>query len=343
MSKKVKVGINGFGTIGKRIAMAINKQNDMSVSGIIKKRPDYNAYYAVEKGFKIYAVSEKEAEAFQKAGIEVRGTLVDLIKESDIIIDATPGGIGETYRPLYSELDINVIYQGGERASVAEGSFNALCNYDESMGKKTLRVVSCNTTGLLRSICALKDLAEIKKVDAVLIRRGADPPEIKKGPINAITINPPTIPSHHAHDVKTVLPWVNISTAAVVVPTTLMHVHHVTIRFKHNIKKNEIIEILNAYPRIIMVDSKSTKIESTAQLMDAARLGREKGDINELVIFEDSITIEKNELQFFQAVHQESIVIPENIDAIRASLKLAQKLESIKETDRTLGLTKRLY
>ena len=38
------------------------------------------------------------------------------------------------------------------------------------------------------------------------------------------------------------------------------------------------------------------------------------------------------------AIHQESIVIPENIDAIRAMFNLADKWTSIEKTDKALGL-----
>ncbi|MDP8003671.1 MAG: glyceraldehyde-3-phosphate dehydrogenase, partial [Caldisphaera sp.] len=125
--------------------------------------------------------------------------------------------------------------------------------------------------------------------------------------------------------------------------TTLMHIHHVNIRFQENIKKDEILETLIKTPRIILVNSKNTGIESTAQIIDAARLSRERGDLNELIIFEDSISVDHNEVQYFQAVHQESIVVPENIDAVRASLGIASKEESITETDRKLGINKSLW
>ncbi|MDP8003859.1 MAG: type II glyceraldehyde-3-phosphate dehydrogenase, partial [Caldisphaera sp.] len=188
MKNKIRVAINGFGTIGKRVAIAVNKQDDMEVSGIVKKKPDYNALYAFNKGFKLYVSSEKDIQLFKKSGLEVRGTLNELLKESDIVIDSTPDGIGESYKQLYKTFSINAIFQGGEKPEIAEKSFNSLCNYDETYGKKYLRVVSCNTTGLLRSICPLSQIAQIDKVNAILIRRGADPQEIKKGPINSIVL-----------------------------------------------------------------------------------------------------------------------------------------------------------
>ena len=43
----VKVAINGYGTIGKRVADAITMQDDMEVVGVTKRRPTYEARMAV--------------------------------------------------------------------------------------------------------------------------------------------------------------------------------------------------------------------------------------------------------------------------------------------------------
>ncbi len=340
----VKVGINGLGTIGRRVARAITLQSDMKLVGAVKTRPDYTALQAAAAGIPLYTPSQEEAEAFDKAGIRVEGTLQDLLAKVDVIVDATPGGVGERYKGIYEEAGVRQIFQGGEKARVAEASFSTLCNYSEALGLKSLRVVSCNTTGLLRLICTLHRSMGVKRVQAVLIRRAADPREVKKGPINSINLNPPTTPSHHALDVKTVLPWLEITTSAVVVPTTLMHVHHVTLELEKRASARDVIEALAGAPRIMLIDTGVTGIRGTAQLMDAARHARPAGDLPELVVFEDSIHVEENRVTLFQAVHQESIVVPENIDAIRAATRLVEDpWESVTRTDESLGLTKRLF
>ena len=67
-------------------------------------------------------------------------------------------------------------------------------------------------------------------------------------------------------------------------------------------------------------------------------MGRHRYDIPENIIFRESISIIDNELYLFMAIHQESIVVPENIDAIRAMEKAASKWDSIRKTDKTLNL-----
>ena len=56
-------------------------------------------------------------------------------------------------------------------------------------------------------------------------------------------------------------------------------------------------------------------------------------------IWPESITVNEQELYFFQAIHQESIVVPENVDAIRAMMELESEGEkSIEKTNKAIGL-----
>ncbi len=336
---RVRVAINGFGTIGKRVADAVALQDDMELVGVSKTRPNYEALLAVRKGYPLY-VPEDRVEAFEAAGIKVAGTLEDMLGQAEVVVDATPGGIGAKYKPLYERHGVKQVFQGGEKAHVAELSFNTMCNYEDALGRRSLRVVSCNTTGLLRIICSLHRALGVKAVRAIIVRRGADPKENKRGPINSIVLNPPKLPSHHGEDVKTVLPWLDIMTAAVAVPTTLMHVHFLNIRLSKPASKEQILSVLEEAPRIVLASSSKAGIQSTAELVEYARdLGRPRYDLPELVVWEDSVTVSGDELMLFQAVHQESIVVPENIDAIRAVAKLeSDPSKTIEKTDKTLGL-----
>ena len=337
---KVRVGVNGFGTIGKRVAEAVMLQPDMELVGVVKTRPDYSAVYAVKRGIKLYTLSSS-IEEFKKRGIEVAGTLEDLLNEVDVIVDATPGGVGASYKPVYEKAGVKMVFQGGEKPDIAEISFSTLCNYEQALGKKSVRVVSCNTTALLRSICTLNKLAPVKSVRATIVRRAADPKETKRGPVNAIVPNPARMPSHHGVDVQTVLPWLDIVTSAVVVPTTLMHVHTVYARLEKSVALEDVVEAFEKAPRIVLVSSE-LGLKSTADLVEYMRdIGRKRYDMPELAIWVESITVRGDEVMWMQAVHQESIVVPENIDAIRALMRLTSSAqETIEITDKTLGLLK---
>jgi len=336
-----RIGVVGFGTIGKRVAEAITKQPDMELVGVVKTKPDYVAELAVKLGYKLYAVNEDSLKKFEEVELPVEGVLEDLLEKVDLVVDATPGGVGAKNKVIYEQKGIPAIFQGGEKANVAEVSFNSLCNYGEAVGKQYVRVVSCNTTGLLRVLCTLNKAYGLKRVRATIVRRAADPKETKKGPVNAIKPDPVTLPSHHGEDVKTVLRGLDIVTAAVVVPTTLMHVHIVYTQLSKPASTDEIVELLANTPRIVLVEA-GKGIVSTADIVELARdLGRKRYDIPELVVWRESISVKGDEVYWTQAVHQESIVVPENIDAIRAMLKLATNAkDSIMLTDKTLNIRK---
>ncbi len=330
----VKILVNGYGTIGKRVADAVSQQKDIELVGIAKTKPDFEARLAIEKGYPIFCSADKNIELFKKEGLGAR-KLEDGLKEADAVIDCTPESIGAQNKILYQKLKKKAIFEGGEEADIGV-SFVAQCNYEKAINAPYIRVVSCNTTGLCRTLGALQGFG-IEKVSATLIRRAADPNDIKTGPINAL-VPDVEIPSHHAEDIQTVLPINNIITIAVKAPTTLMHVHSLTVELKEKQDEDAIIDTFKNTTRIRLVKAKDG-LKSTAHIMELAKdMGRKRGDMYEICIWEDSTKIKGNTLYYLQAVHQESNVVPENIDAIRAMFNLASKEESIKKTNQSLGI-----
>ncbi|WP_457612851.1 type II glyceraldehyde-3-phosphate dehydrogenase [Methanocaldococcus sp.] len=339
-----KVLINGYGSIGKRVADAVAVQDDMKVIGVSKTKPDFEARLAVEKGYKLFvAVPDRERiKLFEEAGIPVEGTILDVIEEADIVVDGAPKKIGkQNLENIYKPNKVKAILQGGEKAKDVEDSFNALWSFDRCYGKDYIRVVSCNTTGLCRILYAINEVSNIKKARVVLVRRAADPNDDKTGPINAITPNPVTVPSHHGPDVVSVVPELEgkILTSAVIVPTTLMHQHTLMVEVDGNISREDVLDSILKTPRIITVKAEDG-FTSTAKIIEYGRdIGRLRYDINELVIWEESVNVLDREIFLMQAVHQESIVVPENIDCIRAMLQMEDdKFKSIEKTNKAMGI-----
>ncbi len=335
----IKVAVNGYGTIGKRVADAISKQTDMKLLGVVKTKPDFLAKMALQRGYSLYAASSESLENFKKAKMEAKGTFKELLPEADVVIDATPGGTGKQNKPIYASNGSKVIFEGGEKADIAEASFCAQVNYDKAVNKKFIRVVSCNTTGLCRSLSTLDKAYGVESADAVLIRRAADPCDINKGPINGIILDPPRIPSHHGPDVQTVLPHIKITTMAVSVPTTLMHVHAIHVRITQPTVKDDIIQTFQKATRIITI-SPEDHITSTSQATEYAReMGRTRNDLYEIPIWEESVGVnDGKDVYYFQGVHQEANVVPENVDAIRAVSGFNSAEESIQTTNKSLGI-----
>lgn len=336
---KIKVAINGYGTIGKRVADAVSAQDDMEIAGVVKTRPSFEAFIAREKGFNVYTNSKDNISLFDESGVEIIGTIDNLLDEADIVVDATPGNFGEEYKELYKKHGVKAIWQGGEDHKLTGFSFNSEANYEDAIGTDFTRVVSCNTTGLVRLLYPLDQKYGIEKARVTLMRRAADSRDIKTGPINALVLDPVKLPSHHGPDVNSILPHIDITSVSVKTSTTLMHLHTVNLKLKKTCRENDIISILEKRPRIGLVNSKHG-IKSTAQVMELARdMGRPRGDMWENIIWEDSISFDKGELYLFQAIHQESDVIPENVDAIRAMLELeTDGANSIAKTNKAMGI-----
>lgn len=338
---KIRVAVNGYGTIGKRVASAVAKQDDMELVGITKTRPNFEARAALERGYDIY-VPDESVEAFNAAGVPIAGTLKDMYWKVDIVVDCTPGNVGEMYRDQYKAAGVKAIFQGGEDHSLTGISFNSTANYAESWGAQLSRVVSCNTTGLLRTLCPIDKEFKIEKAFVTIVRRAADPGDSKNGPINGLEPSV-KLPTHHGPDVQSVMPWLNISTMAVKASTTLMHVHTVVAELATETTTADVIEVLKAAPRVRLVSSKDG-IKTTAQVMELARdLGRDRSDMYEIIVWEDGIKVVGKTLYFYQAVHQESDVIPENIDCIRSMCKMIQDpAESVRKTNESLGIPQKM-
>jgi glyceraldehyde-3-phosphate dehydrogenase (NAD(P)) len=215
-------------------------------------------------------------------------------------------------------------------------------NYDKAIGAKSVRIVSCNTTGLVRIIRAISNHHRVERVRAYIVRRATDPKEIDRGPINAIVLDPPKIPSHHADDVRSVLGDIDIVTM-VVAASQLMHVHMITMKLAESTTKQRIMEILSETPRIATVSLEESGITSTAEIIEVARdMGRPRGDVYENIVWEESIDVSRDEVSLIQAIHQEAIVIPENIDAIRAITGIEKDWRrSAIKTDTSLGIVKK--
>lgn len=341
MKGMIRVGINGYGTIGRRVADAVRKQKDMELVGATAAHPHYKYALANEKGIPLYALDMKSLEAFNGAGYSLKGTLNDLLQRVDVIVDGAPEDNGPVNRSAYQQAGVKAIFQGGEEHELTGTSFVAQCNFEAAVGKSMVRVVSCNTTGLCRTINALDRAVGVTKARAVLARRATDPDDVKKGPIDAVVLDPTTLPSHHGPDVQTVLPKLSIVTMAFKVPTTHMHLHSLILTLKKPASKEEVVKALQDSPRVTLVDGKSG-YKSTANIMDWAReRGRDRNDVYEAVVWRDSVTVVDGEAYMFLGVHQEAIVVPENIDAIRALSGGYTREESIRMTDESLGIAHR--
>ena len=319
---KIKVAINGFGTIGKRVADVVDAQDDMEIIGVTKTGPSFGCDLAVKKGFPLFCTfdAQEKIAAFAAQGYECSGGISDMLAITDVVVDCSPGKMGAENLQKYQNAGVKYMFQGGEKHALTGLSYTSCANHSANLNATGTRVVSCNTTGLSRTLVPLYDYCGSLTVECTMIRRAADPGDSTKGPINAIK---PVlkIPSHHGPDLKTVKPEIEINSLAVAVPTTLMHVHSIIADLPkgHGLTTDGVIEMWKNSPRVIVMNGKDDCIPTTAEVMEMARdIGRKWGDLHEIFVWEDGVKLVGDRLYYFQAIHQESDVIPENVDCIRA-------------------------
>ena len=105
------------------------------------------------------------------------------------------------------------------------------------------------------------------------------------------------------------------------------------------LSNDEVIDALEKRSRVMVVEA-AAGLDSTAALMEYAKdLGRSRNDLYEIPVWKESINVVDNELFYMQAVHQESDVVPENVDAIRSMLEMeSDKEKSIAKTNKAMGI-----
>ncbi|WP_299236049.1 type II glyceraldehyde-3-phosphate dehydrogenase [Natronomonas sp.] len=334
----IQVAVNGYGTIGKRVADAVTLQPDMELVGVAKTRPNHEATLAVSKGYPLYAAVADRIDAFAEAGIDIAGGVEELVAAADVVVDACPSGIGAQNKPMYDEHDTPALYQGGEDAGVVDVSFNARSNFERAIGADHVRVVSCNTTGLSRLLAPLEEAYGVEKARVTLVRRGGDPAQSGRGPINDVLPDPVELPSHHGPDVNTIFPELDIDTLGLKVPATLMHTHSVNVTLDAAPDAEAVAALLDDQRRTFLIPAASGIDGAGAIKEYAMDRGRPRGDVWENCVWRESVSMEGRDLYLFQAIHQESDVVPENVDAIRAVSGAADAAESMATTDEALGI-----
>ena len=86
MADKIRVGIVGYGTIGKRVADAVMLQDDMELSGITAHSYNYRMIAAGLKSIPMY----KFPGAEDLDGLKIAGDFDALLNDVDVIVDCSP-------------------------------------------------------------------------------------------------------------------------------------------------------------------------------------------------------------------------------------------------------------
>ncbi len=336
---KKKIALIGYGVIGKRVADAIALQDDMELTGIADVISDWRISAAVEKGYPVFAANSNARENMTTAGIPVKGTMEELLAQVDLAVDCTPKKIAAQNVETYKKLGVKFILHGGEKHETTGHSFSAENNYISALHRESTRVVSCNTTSILRTLTALKRAGLLQSARGTLLRRATDPWESHLGGIMNTLVPEKDIPSHQGPDAQSVDPELDVVTMAVKVPQTLSHLHYWNVRLTRKADKKEIIEAFEVSTRIAFINYGEGLVSNNTIKEKYLDMGRPWGDMYEVALWQDMLKVEGNELYYAYVVDNQAIVIPETIDAIRALTGIeSDALRSISKTNQSLGI-----
>lgn len=338
---KIKVGVAGYGTIGQRLADGVALQGDMELVGVADLAPTLAIKALKEKGmpYQLFLVDGADKSKFDALDIPVAGTFHDLLDQVDIMLDSSPGGIGAKNKELYEKKGIKAIFQGGEKNAVADVFFHGYANYEKGVEADYLKLTSCNTTGLIRTVDCLDRAFGIEKVAITIIRRVADPGDYHRGLTNALQMD--KAPSHQALDLMTIMP--HISATGILVHTPVTHGHIITVvaTGKEKITKEMALKEFQKHPRIRVVSIDEGFLGNASLFKYARDLGNPRGDMYEIGLWEDSIVESGDDIMFAINIPQESVTIPETMDGIRAACGMQKtREEGTKETNKYLGIGK---
>lgn len=344
MTKPIRVAVNGYGVIGKRVADAVMAQKDMTLIGVADVATDWRTRVLQTKGVPLFAATSKAFDGLRAAGLQTAGQLDDLLGEVDVIIDCTPKSVAADNVPLYRVRGLKFVLQGGEKHAVTGHSFVAEANFGTAVGRQATRVVSCNTTATVRTLNALKRAGLLQRARGTLLRRATDPWESHQGGIMNTLVPEPEIPSHQGPDAQSVDPDLDVVTMAVKVPETIAHLHYWSIQMTRPADKEEVLDAFRSSSRILLMkDAYGLDALNAVKELTADR-GRSRGDLYEVALWADMLTVQGDELFYAYMVDNQAIVVPETIDAIRAlNGGGISGRRSIAATDLSMGIDNDLF
>jgi glyceraldehyde-3-phosphate dehydrogenase (NAD(P)) len=329
----VRVFINGYGNIGRRLASALAIDKEIQLVGIAKYSIDNKVNEAFENRYSVY-VPKEAIGAFKENGYKVTGSVEEGVKQCDFVVDAAREGAGyDNKKNLYEPMNKPAIFQGGEERNgeraVADMIHNSRVNYDNAAGKSYVIQGSCNVSGMGRIMQPLieKFGNRMRRFDVELLRRWADLEDTKAVKDSIEWDRKP----HHQDDVKDFIPNANLYVDAFKVPSRMMHLHQMFVRFSNSVpSKDEILECFRDEFGVAIISS----AKGTGDVRKKAlELGFPHGDTNMVHIHQDILRVQGDTIKIAYSDDQTGMVIPENHLLLQSMAFKRSRQEAVKRTD----------
>jgi glyceraldehyde-3-phosphate dehydrogenase (NAD(P)) len=289
-----------------------------------------------------FLTDEKGTAEWEKVGARIEGGYNDFFEESDLIVVGTPEGQELPYVETSMAYDRNIMLMGGAhrgemlnrleekkvkipekiREDLGREFFFGLENYErfQKAAPKLVQCTSCNTTALCRAVLAAKPLG-LRAVLGNLDRRVGDPHNIVKISPNAIQFGSGV--GHQGNDAGTVFKDVSFSIRASKVPTTIPHVHQLSMIFDGDVTPAQFMENLSKTREVVIIpyDDAGKKHDWTSEILEAFVSGFERPispEIFELLCPDAIIPFRLGDytiLQTILLVEQMSLPVPNYVEA----------------------------
>ncbi len=337
----VKVFINGYGNIGRRLATALSTDKEIQFIGVAKYTADDKVKEALDHHYSVF-VPENMVATFREKGYNVTGPVRDAVAAADLIVDAAKEGGGfENKKAMYEPMKKPAIFQGGEdrhgETAVADMIHNSRVNYSKAQGRTYVIQGSCNVSGMGRVMQPLieKFGPRIKRWDVSLIRRWADLEDTKQVKDSIEWDRQP----HHQDDVKDFIPDANLYVDAFKVPSRMMHLHHMMIRFDGKPPtKDELLECYRNEFGVAILNSAKGTGDIRKKAME---LGFTHGDTNMVHIHSDILRVQDDTVKLSYSDDQTGMVIPENHLLIQSMAFKRPRVDALKRTDGLFQISKK--
>lgn len=323
----IGVGIVGMGIIGKRMTHVLSADPDLTLAGVVIRNA--SGPVLARPDLPYYAADLERLHALTTGGVEVRGLQTDLLARCDVIMDCGPSRTGAGRSEHYRAADVRSLFCGGERSVELGPLVHPALNFDAAVGALSCRLTSCNTTALGRFVAALGATA-IDELDGVVLRCCTDTDKAAKGIVNGAVVGANR--SHHADDLRAILPYLTATTTAVTLPMTAGHL--IQVRIRSSALPAEIVGRLAANPRIAVL-APGRPLDTARLKQSAFTASRPWGNRYELVVrpSEDDPSV------FWLSLDNEAITVPEALDVLRAMTLGSSGENAVRTTDESLGLS----
>ncbi|KKL46342.1 hypothetical protein LCGC14_2346500, partial [marine sediment metagenome] len=195
-----------------------------------------------------------------------------------------------------------------------------------------------NTTGQIRAVDSIDRAVGVDKVAITIIRRVADPGDTHRGLVDTLMVD--KVPNHQCLDLMLIMPHIDATGFLVHTPVTHGHIINLVLTPKKDFSCEDVIEEFEKHPRIRVVSMDDGFNSNTAFFRYARDLGRPRGDMYEIGMWKECIGMSKKDIMFAIHIPQESVVIPETVDGIRAVMEMQTgRLDAVAMTNRYLGMS----